>query len=107
MTRNVYLAGAARTAIGTFCGVFEQTPAPILGSVVVKAALQRSGVPADRVAILEKAFQQAARSDKFRQFVEVRGFKVEASSAAEFRKLLDSEVRLWKGVLKEVRVQLD
>jgi len=49
MTKNVYLAGAARTAIGTFCGVFDQTPAPILGSVVVKAALQRSGVPADRV----------------------------------------------------------
>lgn len=49
MTKNVYLAGGARTAIGTFCGVFEQTPAPLLGSVVVKATLQRAGVPADRV----------------------------------------------------------
>lgn len=49
MTKNVYLAGASRTAIGTFCGVFDQTPAPLLGSVVLKAALQRSGVPADHV----------------------------------------------------------
>jgi acetyl-CoA C-acetyltransferase len=43
MTQDVYLAGASRTAIGTFCGMFEQTPAPVLGSLVVKAALQRAG----------------------------------------------------------------
>lgn len=49
MTQEVYLAGAIRTPIGTFCGMFEQTPAPVLGSVAVKAALQHSGVPADRV----------------------------------------------------------
>jgi acetyl-CoA C-acetyltransferase len=49
MTRDIYLAGATRTAIGTFCGMFEQTPAPALGSAAVKAALQRSGVPADCV----------------------------------------------------------
>lgn len=49
MTKDVYLAGATRTAIGTFCGMFEQTPAPILGSVAVKAALQRAGVQGDSV----------------------------------------------------------
>jgi acetyl-CoA C-acetyltransferase len=49
MTQDVYLAGAVRTPIGTFCGMFDQTPAPVLGSVAVKAALQRAGVPADRV----------------------------------------------------------
>jgi acetyl-CoA C-acetyltransferase len=46
MTQDIYLAGAIRTPIGTFCGMFEQTPAPVLGSVAVKAALERSGVPA-------------------------------------------------------------
>lgn len=49
MTQDIYLAGATRTPIGTFCGMFEQTPAPVLGSVAVQAALQRSGVPADCV----------------------------------------------------------
>ena len=49
MTKDVYLAGATRTAIGTFCGMFEQTPAPILGSVAVKAALQRAGVQGESV----------------------------------------------------------
>ncbi len=49
MTKDVFLAGATRTAIGTFCGVFEQTPAPLLGAAAARAALQRSSVPADRV----------------------------------------------------------
>jgi len=49
MTKDVYLAGATRTAIGTFCGMFEQTPAPALGSLVVKAALQLAGVPGEEV----------------------------------------------------------
>jgi acetyl-CoA C-acetyltransferase len=49
MIKDVYLAGGARTAIGTFCGVFEQTPAPTLGSVAVKSALQRAGVQGDAV----------------------------------------------------------
>ena len=49
MTKDVYLAGATRTAIGTFCGMFEQTPAAALGSAVVKAALQRAGVPGESV----------------------------------------------------------
>ena len=50
-----------------------------------------NGVPADRMAVLENAFRQAARSDRFRQYMESRGIEVEASSPAEFRKLIDTE----------------
>src|SRR4051794_20587419 len=35
MTKNVYLAGGVRTAIGSFGGAFETAPAPALGSAVV------------------------------------------------------------------------
>jgi len=49
MVNGVYLTGAVRTPIGSFCGAFETTPAPTLGSVAAKAALARSGVPADQV----------------------------------------------------------
>jgi len=49
MIREVYLAGGVRTAIGGFCGVFESTPAPALGSAVLKTALARAGVAADQV----------------------------------------------------------
>jgi acetyl-CoA C-acetyltransferase len=49
MLKDVYLIGGSRTAIGTFCGVFEQTPAPALGSAAVRAALQRAGVAGEQV----------------------------------------------------------
>ena len=49
MKNGIYLTGGVRTAIGGFCGSFESTPAPALGSAVVKAALGRAGVPGDKV----------------------------------------------------------
>jgi acetyl-CoA C-acetyltransferase len=49
MIREVYLAGAVRTPIGGFGGAFESVSAPALGSVAIKAALERSGVPAAEV----------------------------------------------------------
>ena len=49
MSTEVYLTGGARTAIGAFCGAFESTPAPVIGSAAAKAALARSGVPKDQV----------------------------------------------------------
>jgi acetyl-CoA C-acetyltransferase len=49
MTKDVFLAGGVRTAVGTFGGAFAEVPAPALGSAVVKAALQRAGIPADQV----------------------------------------------------------
>ncbi len=48
MADGVYLAGAVRTAIGTFCGVFENVPAPVLGSAVAKAAVLRAGLRPDQ-----------------------------------------------------------
>jgi len=49
MSNEVFLAGAVRTPIGTFCGMFEQVPAPVLGSAAAKAAVARAGVPPDQI----------------------------------------------------------
>ena len=49
MIKDTYLLGGARTAIGSFCGAFEDTPAPVLGSIVVKAALTRASIKYDDV----------------------------------------------------------
>ena len=43
MTKDIYLGGGVRTAIGAFGGAFEQAPAVVLGSAVVRAALGRAG----------------------------------------------------------------
>jgi acetyl-CoA C-acetyltransferase len=44
MSNDVFLTGGVRSAIGGFCGAFESTPAPALGSAVVKAALERAQI---------------------------------------------------------------
>ncbi|MCL1791706.1 MAG: acetyl-CoA C-acetyltransferase [Peptococcaceae bacterium] len=41
---DVVLAGAVRTAIGGFGGTLSQIPANVLGSIVIKEALQRAGI---------------------------------------------------------------
>ena len=49
IAKKIVLAGACRTAIGKMGGGLSKTPAPVLGSVVIKEALNRAGVPADQV----------------------------------------------------------
>ncbi|MGH7968657.1 MAG: thiolase family protein [Limisphaerales bacterium] len=49
MKEGVYLAGAVRSPIGTFCGSLESVPAPVLGSTVAKAAAARAGIPAEQI----------------------------------------------------------
>jgi Acetyl-CoA acetyltransferase len=46
---EVVIAGAVRTAIGTFGGAFVDTPATQLGATVLKEALRRAGVKPEQV----------------------------------------------------------
>ena len=48
--REVWIVGAARTAIGSFSGALSTVAAPKLGAVVIAEALKRAGVPGDDVA---------------------------------------------------------
>ena len=47
--KKIVLAGACRTAIGTLGGALSTVPAAELGSVVIKEALNRAGIPAEQV----------------------------------------------------------
>lgn len=49
MAKKVVLAGACRTAIGTMGGALSTVPAPVLGSIVIKEALNRAGVAPEQV----------------------------------------------------------
>src|SRR2546430_17306196 len=49
MLKPVYLAGGARTPIGTLGGSLSHVSAPQLGAIVVKAALAKSDVDPARV----------------------------------------------------------
>ena len=46
---RVFLAGGVRTPIGAFAGTLSEVPAPALGGVAVRAALQRAGIAATEV----------------------------------------------------------
>ena len=47
--KKIVLAGPCRTAIGTMGGALSTVPAAELGSVVIKEALNRAGIPAEQV----------------------------------------------------------
>lgn len=49
MSKKVVLAGACRTAIGKMGGTLSTTPAPELGAIVIKEALNRAGVKPEDV----------------------------------------------------------
>ena len=48
-SREVFIVGAARTPIGSFQGALSDVSAVELGSVAIRAALERAGVSADAV----------------------------------------------------------
>jgi acetyl-CoA C-acetyltransferase len=47
---DVVIAGAKRTAIGSFLGQFTGVPTPTLGATAIRAALAQSGIAADQVS---------------------------------------------------------
>ncbi|MEP6695171.1 MAG: acetyl-CoA C-acetyltransferase, partial [Chloroflexota bacterium] len=46
---DVVIVGAARTPIGAFLGGLAPLAAPKLGAIAIRAALERSGVAADKI----------------------------------------------------------
>ena len=47
--KDVLILGSARTPIGSFQGALASLPAPKLGAIAIKAALERAATPADAV----------------------------------------------------------
>ncbi len=46
---DIVILGAARTAIGSFQGALASIPAPRLGAVAIRGAIERAGLPPERV----------------------------------------------------------
>jgi acetyl-CoA C-acetyltransferase len=49
MSENVVIVAAARTPFGNFGGSLSSLPATALGSVVIKALLERTGLEPDQI----------------------------------------------------------
>src|SRR5699024_11888230 len=46
---DIIIAGAKRTAIGSFLGQFNGVPTPTLGAAAIRGALEHAGLAADKV----------------------------------------------------------
>jgi acetyl-CoA C-acetyltransferase len=49
MNKTVYIVSAVRTPMGSFGGVLKDVPAPRLGAVAIKAAIERAGIKPEHV----------------------------------------------------------
>ena len=66
---DVVIVAALRTAIGKFGGTLAKTPAPDLGAHVIKALLERTGVPGEQISevILGQVLAAGAGQNPARQ----------------------------------------
>ena len=73
---DIVIVSAARTAVGKFGGSLAKTPATELGAAVIKAVLERSGLPADLIGevILGQVLAAGVGQNPARQSVVKAGF---------------------------------
>ena len=79
MSAEIVIASAARTPVGSFNGSLSTVPASYLGTVAIKAALERAGVAPDDVGevILGQILTAAAGQNPARQASIGAGIPVE------------------------------
>ncbi len=72
---DIVIVSAARTAVGAFNGVFGSTPAHVLGTAALKAAMERAGISPDEVdeAILGQVLTAAQGQNPARQAAHAAG----------------------------------
>lgn len=85
------LTSAERNASVPQAAGLADLGAPNEATVLWRGIIAPLKLPADRLAVLQKAFAQAAQTPKFKEFMQKRGEEAKGSSSAEFRNLIDSE----------------
>ncbi len=72
---DIVIVSAARTPVGSFNGAFAATPAHILGSIALKAAIERAGISPEEIdeAILGQVLTAAQGQNPARQAARAAG----------------------------------
>lgn len=96
------LTSAERNASVPDAAGLADLGAPDEATVLWRGIIAPKAVPADRLAVLQKAFAEAALSPKFKEFMGKRGEEAKGSSSAEFRKLIDSEYEAMGKVMASI-----
>ncbi|HCC00070.1 MAG TPA: acetyl-CoA C-acyltransferase [Ruminococcaceae bacterium] len=79
MAEKIVIAGACRTAIGKMGGGLSKTATPVMATIVIKEALRRANVPADKVdeVIMGCVYQAGLGQNMARQASVNAGIPVE------------------------------
>ena len=70
---------------------------PVWGGLIAP-----KGTPPERIAVLEKAFSEAARSQEYRDYMRQLGTDAVGSNAAQFKEMLDTEYKAMDQVVKNL-----
>jgi acetyl-CoA C-acetyltransferase len=91
---DVYILSAARTPIGKFAGGLASVPAPELGAVAIRAAIERAGIAPERVdeAIIGEVLQAGVGQAPARQAALKAGLP-EGVSATTINKVCGSGLK--------------
>jgi acetyl-CoA C-acetyltransferase len=91
---DVYILSAARTPIGKFGGGLSTVPAPVLGGVAIRAAVERAGIAPERVdeAIMGEVLQAGVGQAPARQAA-LKGGLPEGVGATTINKVCGSGLK--------------
>jgi acetyl-CoA C-acetyltransferase len=103
---EVIIAGAVRTPVGKFLGGLSPLSATQLGTIVVKEALRRSGVPGDRVdeVIMGNVIQAGLGQNPARQAA-IYGGVTEAAGALTVNKVCGSGLKAVSLGVQAIKLQ--
>jgi tripartite-type tricarboxylate transporter receptor subunit TctC len=85
------VTSAERNAAVPDAAGLAELGAPGEATALWRGMIAPKGLPADRLALLQKAFSDAALSPRFREFMQQRGEEAKGTSSAEFRELIFTE----------------
>jgi acetyl-CoA C-acetyltransferase len=102
--KEIVILGGARTPIGSFLGTLAALPAPKLGSIAIKCALESSGVSADRIqqVIMGNVLQAAVGQAPARQAGIGAGIPV-AAGAVTINKVCGSGMKAVMYAANDIR----
>lgn len=99
MTEQVYIMGAARTAIGRYGGSLKSVPAHMLGAAVVREAIRRSKVTDNRIdEVILGEVRQSTESSNIARCVALEAGLPEAVTGYTVNRLCASSMQaMWSG----------
>jgi acetyl-CoA C-acetyltransferase len=101
---DIVIVSAARTPVGSFNGAFGTTPAHVLGSIAIKAAIERAGLSAEEIdeTILGQILTAAQGQNPARQAARIAGIP-DSSTALGINQLCGSGLRAVAMAAQQIR----